>query len=84
MVETQFALSVDLGFLDMHVEAEGAAIHLRSPDMDEVMDFLFDDAAVHGCGQVHELLEKLRRLLCVIEALGHVFLLLRIFIILVD
>src|SRR5262249_53158760 len=52
VIEPQLALAVDLGFLDMHVEAEGAAIDLRCPDVHEIADLLLDDALPHGRAEV--------------------------------
>ena len=44
MVEAQFALAVQLGFLHVHVEAEAAAVDLRGADVHEVEDLLLDGA----------------------------------------
>ena len=71
MVEPQLALAVDLCFLDMHVETEGAAIDLRSPDMDEIADLFLDGAVRLGHAEVGKLLEQLGRLLGGVQALCH-------------
>lgn len=74
MVEAQLALTVDLGLLDVHVETEGAAVHLRRPDGDEIADGLLDRAFPGGGKKLGEFLEKFRGLLGVVDARPRYFL----------
>jgi hypothetical protein len=69
MIEAQFAFAVDLGFLDMHVEAEGATVDLGSPDVHEIADFLLDGAVLQAHAEIRDLLEEFGGMLCVVEAL---------------
>ncbi|MNT92560.1 hypothetical protein D3C72_2338700 [compost metagenome] len=59
MVEAQFALAVDLRLLHMHVDAERAAVDLRSPQVDEIADCLLDDAVLQAEAEVGDFLEEL-------------------------
>ena len=38
MVEAQFALAVQFGFFDVHINAKDAAVDLRGADFDEVFE----------------------------------------------
>jgi hypothetical protein len=45
VVQAQLALAVELRLLDVHVQAEGAAVHLRGADVHEVGEPRLDVAA---------------------------------------
>jgi hypothetical protein len=45
VVEAKLALAMDLGLLDVQVQAESALIDLRSPDRNKIADLLFNRAS---------------------------------------
>jgi hypothetical protein len=45
VVEAKLALAMDLGLLDVQVQAESAPIDLRSPDRNKIADLLFNRAS---------------------------------------
>src|SRR3546814_6430612 len=71
MVQPQFGFAVDLGLLDVHVQAEGAAVHLGRADLQQAVDLVVDRAAVQGGAELHEFLEELGGLLDIVQALAH-------------
>jgi len=69
VMQAQLALSVQLGLLDVHVEAEGAAIELRRPDVDQVGQRPVDTAASRDRhAELLELLDQIGRVRRVVEA----------------
>src|SRR5690606_9558111 len=72
MEDAQRTFAVDRGLLDMHVQAEGAAVDLRCADLYQVLDRLLDGCLLELRVELDELLGQCRGLLHEIGALAHV------------
>lgn len=64
-------LAMDLGFLDVHVQAEAAAVHLRRADVYQAKRGALDGTGFQESAEIDEFLEQFGRLLEGIDALGH-------------
>ena len=72
MVQAERSFTMDRGFLDVHVQAERAAVDLRCPDIYQVMNRLLDRGVPEGHAELDKFLEQLGGLLLVVDALGHI------------
>ncbi|MNN03122.1 hypothetical protein D3C81_1158000 [compost metagenome] len=69
MMQAQFALAVDLGLLDMHIDTERAAVQLRCTDLHQLTEGLLERRLLEQRAKLDELLGELRRLLEVVQTL---------------
>ena len=74
MIEPQLAFAVDLGFLGMHIEAEGASVNLGGANIDQIQDRLLDRNFLDFVAQSHQAFEELGRKLCEVKSLCHLLL----------
>ncbi|MNL39821.1 hypothetical protein D3C87_1621290 [compost metagenome] len=71
VMQAQLLFALDLGLLDVHVQAEAAAIDLRRADLDQIQDRLLDRPGLQEHAEFDEFLEQLGRLGESIETLTH-------------
>ncbi|MCY1313531.1 hypothetical protein D9M70_640610 [compost metagenome] len=72
MVKAELSLAMDARLLDVHVQAEGTAIELRSANLDQVTDGWLDRIVLQQGAEFQVLLEEFGGLLHGIHALSHV------------
>src|SRR3546814_8944864 len=67
MVKAEGAFAVDRRGFHVHVQAECASVKLRSPDVDQIANGLFDRAIAEDHVKIEELLEEFRGLFLIVD-----------------